>query len=163
MKSTLLAVLAALFLGSVAEAGTMSFPEDAPVASVTFPDDWDSVETDVGVRSFSADSAVAFYLDIADGKSIETVIDGAMTFLKDNGVTVDEATQTSKDGNVSGMTASMISFDGKDESGPATIQIGFIVTGPDKALVFTYWGTKGEEEPHQPEIDAIMTSIKPAG
>ena len=108
MKSTLLAVLAALFLGSAAEAGTMSFPEDAPVASVTFPDDWDSVETDVGVRSFSADSAVAFYLDIADGKSIETVIDGAMTFLKDNGVTVDEATQTSKDGNVSGMTASMM-------------------------------------------------------
>ena len=161
MKSTLLAALAVVLIGSAAQAETMSFPADAPVASVTFPDDWESSDTGAGATTSSPDGMVQFYLDIADGKSVETVVSEAVTFLQDNGVTIDAATQWTKDGDNYGKPITMIGWDGTDESGPATIQVGVIVTGPDKALVFTYWGTKAEELQYDPQIQAIMKSITP--
>ena len=107
MRSTLLAAFAMLLLGTAAEAETMTFPADAPVASVDFPDDWESTDTGAGAATSSPDGMVQFYLDIADGKTVESVVEEAITFLGENGVTVDPATQWSKDGD-------------NDASGPAT-------------------------------------------
>ncbi|KQT43064.1 hypothetical protein ASG43_16200 [Aureimonas sp. Leaf454] len=162
-RLSILTVLAAVLLGAAARAETLSFPEAAPVASVTFPDDWDSEETDSGVASTTPDGSISFYLDVADGKSIETVLNDAFTFLGSNGVTVEEASQQARSGEINGMPLQSIIFDGKDEDGPATIQVGFLVTAPDKALVFTYWGTKGDEDAHQGQLETVVASIKPAG
>ncbi|MBB3571930.1 hypothetical protein FHX05_006081, partial [Rhizobium sp. BK491] len=76
-----------------AQAATLTFPGDKPVASITIPDSWKPEETDGGVQGTSDDSAVYLSVEVANGKSMEKVVTGAIDFLAKNKVTIDPSTQ----------------------------------------------------------------------
>jgi hypothetical protein len=149
MKRTILAaafVLAPFF----AQAETLKFPSEAPIASVKIPNDWEPKETESGVDATSPDAAIYFS------------IDDAIKFLTDNGVEIDASTKSdSGDVEINGMQFGSIEFDGKDKDGPVEVSLGFASPRDGKMLVVTYWGTKATQDAHHSELVGILQSLKP--
>lgn len=162
MKLRLLATCAALFLASAAQAETLVFPSDVPVATISFPDDWSAEETESGIQSFSPDEAISLYVDVATPEDSKTIVDNAIKFLTDNGVTIDAASLKESKDTFNGMEMSNLSYDGTDASGPVSIGLSFVQPSEEKLLVLTYWGTKGEQEKHAEALTSIINSLKPA-
>jgi len=163
MKKLLLAAaFATMLLPSASFAATLLFPDSDPVAQITIPDSWEPEDTDYGIQANSDDDAIYIAIDVADDKTTEKVITDAFTFLQNNGVTVDTATQKQSEDALNGMK--MVNFDwsGKDKDGDVSIGISLVAAKPGKLLVITYWGTKGEQEKHAQELMGIITSLKPA-
>lgn len=163
MKKLLLAAaFATMLLPSASFAATLLFPTDEPVAQITIPDSWGPEDTDYGIQANSDDDAIYIAIDVADDKTTEKVITDAFTFLQNNGVTVDTATQKQSEDKLNGMQ--MVNFDwsGKDKDGDVSIGISLVAPKPGKLLVITYWGTKGEQEKHAQDLMGIITSLKPA-
>lgn len=75
-----LALLAASF-PLLAEAKTIKFPSEKPIASITIPDSWEPEETESGVQGTSPDSAVYLSADVASSRSIEKVSGDAVDSL----------------------------------------------------------------------------------
>jgi hypothetical protein len=160
-----LLLLAAVFAMSpiVAQAETLKFPSDAPIASVTLPDAWKPQETDTGVVATSPDGAIFFSIDVATDTDMNDVIKEAVRFLGDNGVTIDGSTQRdSGDIEVNGMTFGSIEFDGTDADGPVEVSLGFASPKPGHMLVVTYWGSKAMQNAHTKELGEILKSLKPS-
>lgn len=162
MKSTLLAAFLAFAMPAAAMAAEIQLPSDAPVASVTIPDSWNPTEIDHGVEAVSSDEAVYLSIEVADEKSTDKIIEGIFSFLEENGVKVDAATQSETDNKLNGMDVSTIEWDGQDEDGPVSVGVTMLSPKPGKLLLMTYWGTKGEQEKHMNDFVGIIASIKPA-
>ena len=162
MKKLITAALFAAFLPAASYAATMEFPSDEPVASITIPDSWGPKETDSGIEANAGDDAIYLSIDVSDEDGTQYVIDGCFYFLKKSGVTVDLATQKESNGELNGMKATSLDWDGKDNDGDVSISLTFVSPKPGKILVITYWGTKGMQEQHGPELQAMITSLKAA-
>lgn len=162
MKKLFVAATTALMLAALAgnaNASNYKFPSDDPVAAVVIPDDWESGETESGVEATSPDEAVYLSIDVADAKSIDSVVDDAITWLGEQGVTVDPATSKKSEDKVNGKDIFFVSWSGKDKDGPASVGLATMVLNAKTVLVFTYWGTKGEEEKSLPAINSILNSV----
>ena len=161
-RVSLLAALLAI-IPFFAQAATLEFPSEAPIAAVTIPDTWNPKETISGIEATSPDSAIYFSIDVATDKSMDKVIEDAVNFLTENGVTLDAATQRdSGDVEINGMTFGSIEFDGTDSDGAVEISLGFASPAEGKMLVVTYWGTKATQDAHQTDLVGILTSLKPS-
>ncbi|MGV1751091.1 histidine kinase [Agrobacterium sp. CG674] len=145
-----------------AQAETLKFPSDAPIASVKIPDDWGPKETETGIDATSPDTAIYFSIDVASDKSMDKVIEDAIKFLVDNGVEIDAKSQSdSGDVEINGMTFGSIEFDGVDADGPVEVSLGFASPKEGKMLVVTYWGTKATQDAHSETLVSILQSLKP--
>ncbi len=154
------AALATMLAPTMSFAETLKFPSEAPIAQISIPNSWGPEETETGIQATSDDSAIYLSIDIADAKTSDKVVSDAIDFLQQNGVVVDEKTQKESDDTVNGMKMSNLDWDGKDKDGPVSIGISFVQPRPDKLLVITYWGTKGEQEKHAKELMALIGSLK---
>jgi hypothetical protein len=161
MKKFALAAAAALLLATTAHAGEITFPSDAPVATITIPDDWGPKETDTGIDATSPDNAIYLSVDVATAQETKETVQAAIKYLGEQGVTVDEKTEKQSENTLNGMPMFGVDWDGTDKDGPVTISLAAVTVG-DKNLVFTYWGTKGDENKDQAAIVAILKSLKPA-
>ncbi|CAN7406309.1 histidine kinase [Rhizobium sp. LjRoot30] len=163
MKKTIFAAaLAAMLLPSVSFAATLHFPSDDPVAEITIPDAWNPKETDSGIDATSDDNSIYLSIDVASAGTSDKVIDDVFKFLADNGVTVDPATQKQSEDEINGMTMTSFDWSGTDKDGDVSISVALVAPKPDKLLVITYWGTKGEQEKNAAALVALITSLKPA-
>lgn len=162
MKNLILAAAAALLLAGTAQAGEISFPSDAPVATMTIPDDWGPKETDTGIDATSPDNAVYLSVDVASAADTDATVKAAIKYLGDQGVTVDDKSAKQENGTLNGLPLFTVSWAGTDKDGAVTIGLAAVTVAADKNLVFTYWGTKGSEDADQAKITDIMRSLKPA-
>lgn len=163
MKNAFILAAALAMSPFSAHAETLVFPSDAPIASVTIPDAWDPKETISGIEAKSPDSAIYFSIDVATDKNMDKVIEDAVKFLTDNGVTIDDTTQRdSGDVEINGMNFGSIEFDGKDGDGPVEVSLGFASPAEGKMLVVTYWGTKATQDAHSKDLVEILKSLEPS-
>jgi hypothetical protein len=163
LKKTFIIAAAFAVMPFLAHAETLIFPSDAPIASVTIPDAWGPKETISGIEAKSPDSAIYFSIDVATDKDMDKVIDEAVKFLTDNGVTIDATTQKdSGDVEINGMNFGSIEFDGTDADGPVEVSLGFASPAEGKMLVVTYWGTKATQDAHSADLGEILKSLKPS-
>ncbi|WAJ28970.1 histidine kinase [Antarcticirhabdus aurantiaca] len=163
MKTLLLGALAALALGSAASAETLQFPSDAPVASITVPEGWTGEETEAGgIQAFSPDETVSFYVDVAASESAEKVLTDAASFLDENGVTIDAASQQDGTGTINGMQAGLTSWNGQDENGPVKITLAAVTASPQNLLIITYWASQEGGETNDAAVQAMVNSLTPA-
>ena len=164
MKTVVIAAVTALLFASGAYAGELKFPSDAPVASVTFPDDWTSAkETDSGIDATSPDDSIYLAVDAADAKDTDAVVTDAVNYLAGQGVTVDSTTAKQNEGTLNGMKVFNVDWEGTDKDGPVSISLAAVVVNAEKVLVVTYWGTKGEQDKNAAAMNTIVNSLKPAG
>ncbi|MDO1580942.1 histidine kinase [Rhizobium oryzicola] len=166
MKKILAVTLALALLSPVssfAKSTNLMFPSEKPVASISIPSEWEPEETESGIQATSEDGAVYIAIDVATSRTSDRVIDEAIAFLDKNGVTIDASTQKKTDDKINGMDTTIFSWEGKDDDGPVNIGLAVLSPKPDKLLLITYWGTKGEQEKHGAELDGILNSLHPAG
>jgi hypothetical protein len=162
MKTIVLAAAAALLMSTAAHAADLSFPSDDPVATITIPDDWGPKETDTGIDATSPDNAVYLSVDVADAKDTAATVQAAVKYLADQGVTVDDKSMKQDQGTLNGMPLFTVDWVGNDKDGPVSIGLAAVTVAADKNLIFTYWGTKGDEDKDSAKITEIMRSLKPA-
>lgn len=162
MKTFAVAAFAALLLSTTAHAADLSFPSDDPVATITIPDDWGPKETETGIDATSPDNAVYLSADVASAKDTEKVVQDAIKYLKDQGVTVDQKSAKQTENKLNGMPMFAVDWTGTDKDGPVSIGLAAVTVNDDTNLVFTYWGTKGDEDKDQDAIVKILQSLKPA-
>ena len=162
MKTAVFATLALLLASGSAYAGEIKFPSDEPVASVTFPDGWGEKETETGIDATAPDESIYMSIDVAEPKDTDQTVADTVTWLKDQGVTVDPATAKESKGTLNGLEAVNVNWDGTDKDGPASISLALVAVPANKVLVLTYWGTKGEQEKNGEAMNSIINSIKAA-
>jgi hypothetical protein len=161
MKTIIVGAFLAALMPGLSQAKTLAFPSDAPVAQIAIPDSWGPEETETGIQATSDDAAIYLSIDIAEEESIDKVIDDAIAFLAKNGVKVDGSTQKKSDEAINGMDMANFDWTGTDNDGAVNIGLSLVSPKPSKLLVITYWGSKGTQEAHASELQAIITSLKP--
>jgi len=161
MKKLSLAVLFALALVTPSFAKTFKVPEEGAFASITIPDDWKSKEIDNGVESQSADDEVYFAVEATDAKGMDKAIEEAVTYLHEQGVTVDDKSMKQREGKVNGMDAVDVTWKGKDKEGDADISLTILAAKKEKVLLITYWASPEGTKKHDKELGAILNSLKP--
>ena len=160
---TLLTLIALALLGTIpVDAKTFKLPnDDFAIASIDLPDSWKPKAFDNGVSGQSADDAV--YLSVVavgSEKGMQAEIEDTFEMLKTHNVTLDESTKKENKFKISGLDATELLYQGKDEDGPAAISIVFVPI-KDKLIIMTYWVTTAKEKEHLPEVGNIVNSLKP--
>jgi len=156
MKNSIACFLLALSLTTPALADTLKFPEDKPVASITFPEDWKAAVTGETLTASSADGTVLIDIIPANPVMFGPSNDKAFAMLKVKPEF--DSWKDSKSTLKNGMNVAENKVDAKDKSG-ATMKLtlsGVEVT-KEKGLMIILRGP-GEAK-HQEEITAIMNSI----
>jgi hypothetical protein len=163
IKSILTFIAISSLLGAApAFAKTLKLPSDEfPIASITFPDDWEPEEVNNGVAGQSPDSAV-YLAAVAVGseKGMDAELDDTFAFLKEHKVELDKSTKKESKFKLNGEEVNELIYQGKDEDGPCSVSISFVPI-KDKIVVLTYWVTTEKEKKHQEEVGKILQSIKP--
>ena len=161
-KCILSVALLCLAAAAPAFAKTMKLPNDEfPVASIDFPSNWEPEEINNGVAGESPDKAV-FLAAVAVGneKGMNAELDDTFEFLKEHNVELDQKSKTEDKFKIGDLEAEELTFQGKDEDGPAAVSIAFVPM-KDKVVVLTYWVSTDKEQAHQEEVGKILRSLKP--
>ena len=146
-----------------AEAKTVKIPDaDSPVASITFPDDWEVEEMDGGYGADSPDNHVYLAAVAVENETdMNTQIDDVFKMLKEHKVQLDESSKKEEKFKVNGLDAHELLFQGKDEDGACGVSVVFIPV-KNNLVILTYWVTTAEEAKHQVTVGKIVNSLTPA-
>jgi hypothetical protein len=161
-KYILSVVVLCLAGAAPAFAKTMKLPNDEfAVASIDFPGNWEPEEINNGVAGESPDQAV-FLAAVAVGneKGMNAELEDTFQFLKEHNVELDQKSKSEDKFKIGDLEAEELTFQGKDEDGPAAVSIAFVPI-KDKVVVFTYWVSTDKEKAHQEEVGKILRSLKP--
>jgi hypothetical protein len=163
-KSILSLIVCASFLAVPAFAKTLKLPNDEfAVASINIPDSWEPEEINNGVAGESPDKAVYLAaVAVGNEKGMNAELDDTFEFLKAHNVELDKSSKTEDKFKVGDIEAEELTFQGKDEDGPAAVSIAFVPI-KDKVVVLTYWVSTEQEKKHQEEVGKIVNSLKAAG
>ena len=163
IKSTLTVIaILSLLAATSAFAKTLKLPGDEfPIASITFPNDWEPEEVTNGVAGQSPDTAV-YLAAVAVGseKGMNAELEDTFAMLEEHKVDLDKSTKKENKFKLNGVEVEELIFQGKDADGPTSVSISFIPI-KDKIVVVTYWVTTAKEKKHQEEVAKILTSLKP--
>src|ERR1700736_5184054 len=129
MTKYILALLAvASFLAAPAFAKTVKVPNDEfPIATISFPDNWEPEEVNNGVAGQSPDTAV-YLAAVAVGseKGMSAELDDTFEFLKEHKVDLDKSSKQESKFTLNGAEVDELIYHGKDEDGPTSESISFI-------------------------------------
>jgi hypothetical protein len=157
--TTLMVVALAVFS---ADAKTVKIPDaDGPVASITFPDDWEVEEMEGGYGADSPDNHVYISaVAVEDETDMNAQIDDVFKMLAEHKVELDESTKKEEKFKLNGLDASELQYQGKDEDGACGVSIVFIPV-KNNLIIFTYWITTAQQEKHEAAVGKIVNSLKP--
>ena len=165
MRNPILYLFISLFLlGQPARADTYVVPSQGePIASVNIPNSWNPKPYELGVKAVSPDGLVFWMFEEVNGSDVENAAKNGMKYFVDQGVIVDEKTIRETEGQVNGMKAFDMSFQGTDNIGPANLGMTIVATNrPNKFVIMLYWGDSKGEKANAKDITAISQSIQPA-
>ena len=162
IKSVLILGAISLAAATTSFSETLKLPnEDFAVASIDFPGNWEPEEINNGVAAESPDKAV-YLAAVAVGseKGMNAEIEDTFEFLKEHNVELNKDSKTESKFKIGDLEAEELTFQGKDEDGPASVSIAFVPI-KDKVVVLTYWVSTDKEKAHQEEVGKIVRSLKP--
>jgi hypothetical protein len=155
MKTSITCLLLALSLTTPALAETLKIPADKPVASITFPDDWEAAVTDDTIAASSEDEDVLINVIITRPDMLGPSNDKAWALLK---VKPDFDSYKDSKTTLNGMNVVTVTVDAKDESGSAMkLTLTSVEVTKDKGVMVILRG-EGVAK-NQEAITAIMNSI----
>ena len=162
-KLTVFSIISLLLVSQTAFAKTFAVPSKGEqIASVNLPDTWKPEPYELGVKATSPDGRVFWAFEEVDGNDVAAATENGIKYFVDQGVVVDEKTIRQNEGQVNGMKAFDMSFQGTDKIGPAKLGLTVVATNrPDKFVIMLYWGDSEGEKANAKDIAAIAQSIKP--
>jgi hypothetical protein len=162
MKKVLISGILAVLLVSPAFAKTFSLPKADPIAKIDFPDGWKVEAEDESLDANSDDDEIYINVEVDDADSIEGAIEETFGYLKKNSVKIDKASEKKTEAKLNGMDVVDFAWDGEDKDGPAKVGVTIVQVTPKKGLLILYWASPEGEKKHQPELNSIIQSLKPA-
>ncbi len=154
-----LAVVLCGLLALPAMAKTFELPDENPAVRAALPDGWKPREVEHGVEATSPDGETYVALETATARRMEALIDEDIAFLTDQGITIDKASQQSKDTTMNGMKVSFLHWTGKDKDGPTAVTLGIFGVSDNLVLLMTAWSSPKGDQLHGSELDGIVSSI----
>ncbi len=154
MKKSFACLLFGVSLLTPSLADTLKIPEDKPVASVTFPDDWKATSSADGIAATSGDNAVLIDVIITNPAVLGASFDKAFALLK---AKPDADTWKDVKSTLNGMNVVTHTLDAKDAKGTIKLVLTGVEVTKEKGLLVILRG-EGQAA-HQEEITAIMNSI----
>jgi hypothetical protein len=158
MKRAFICFLLALSLAAPALADTLKFPEDKPIASITFPEGWKAAVTGDTLTASSDDDTVLINVITANPTMFGPSNDKAFAMLK---LKPDFDTLKDSKSTLNGMNVAENKVDAKDASGTTfKLTLTGIEVTKDKGLMVIL--RTPAEVKNQEEITAIINSIAAA-
>jgi hypothetical protein len=155
MKNSIACFLLALSLTVPALADTLKFPEDKPVASITFPEGWKAAVTGDAIAASADDGTVLINVITTRPDMLGPSNDKAFALLK---VKPDFDSYKDSKTTLNGMNVVQVNVDARDESGGnMKLTLTAVEVTKDKGVMIILRG-EGVAK-HQDEITAIMNSI----
>jgi hypothetical protein len=155
MKTSITCLLLALSLTAPALAETLKIPADKPVASITFPEDWEAAVTGDTIAASSEDEDVLINVIITRPDMLGPSNDKAFALLK---VKPDFDSYKDSKTTLNGMNVVTVTVDAKEEGGGAMkLTLTSVEVTKDKGVMVILRG-EGVAK-HQEAITAIMNSI----
>ena len=163
MKTLLIAVLAAL-LAAPALAATYKIPEDNPIVTIVVPDKgWKTSKIARGIELSDEDDEVYLAVEGVDGNNASETVAAGVAYLNRQGVTVDPATKTEKEGKLGDFPVYDLGWKGKDKDGDVVVHLTIINITPQRGVLFTYWASPKGDKEHDGVMSAMVKSIKKVG
>ncbi|MEY2563194.1 MAG: hypothetical protein QOH88_1387 [Verrucomicrobiota bacterium] len=156
MKKSIVCLLLAFSLVGPVLADTLKIPEDKPVASITFPEDWTATATADGIAASSGDDGVLINIITTNPAVLGASIDKAFAMLK---AKPDADTWKDAKSTLNGMNIVTHTLDAKDDKGTVKLVLTGVEVTKDKGILVILRGAG--QAAHQEEITAIMKSIAP--
>ena len=153
MKHTL-ACLLALALVTPAVAETLKYPADKPFASITFPDDWEAELKGDTIAGSNEDEDVLIDVITTRPDMLGPSNDKAFALLKVK-PEFDSFKETKT--TINGMPATVVTVDGKGDSGTMKLTLTSLEVTKEKGLMFIQRGTGVADS--QEAITAILNSV----
>ena len=158
MKNSITCLLLALSLATPALADTLKFPEDKPVASITFPEGWKATVTGDALAASSEDGTVLINVITTRPDMLGPSNDKAFAMLK---VKPDFDSFKDSKTTLNGMNVVLVNVDARDDSGGTMkLTLTSVEVTKEKGVMVILRG-EGVAK-HQEEITAIMNSIATA-
>jgi hypothetical protein len=155
MKNSIASLLLALSLTAPALADTLKFPEDKPVAAVTFPEGWKASVSGDMITASADDGTVLINVITTRPDMLGPSNDKAFALLK---VKPDFDSYKDSKTTLNGMNVVQVNVDARDESGGnMKLTLTAVEVTKDKGVMIILRG-EGVAK-HQDEITAIMNSI----
>jgi hypothetical protein len=157
MKTSITCLLLALSLAFPALAHALKIPEDKPVASIAFPEDWTATVAGDMITASNEDGDVLINVIITRPDMLGPSNDKAWALLR---VKPDFDTYKDSKTTLNGMNVVTVTVDAKDESGGAMkITLTSVEVTKDKGLMVILRGAGVAD--NQEEISEIINSIAP--
>ena len=160
-----------LCVGNVFAESVYTYPADAPVFSIAFPDDW-AVELDQedqrGVFALSPDEAIEFDIWPLDEEEIAedraAAVDNAIAEINDvlAEYVTDFQTVRQSQFEINGITFDNLDGTAKmeDDGSDVMLSVAFFWPNDETLFVLMYWGTSEGENAYTEALEGIMQSIK---
>jgi hypothetical protein len=160
MMRIVYAALFVLALAAPAMARTFSAPPDAPVITLTTPDNWKVREIDYGYSAMSPGEDVFFSIEYATGDdALKKMMDDNDAWMKEN--KIKPVKPTVEEGKVNGIDMKHYAFDTTDDDGKTLVDF-FLIPSGKSVTMLTIWGSVEQRNKHKDEIMSLLGSIKPA-
>lgn len=160
-----------LFVGNVFAEIVYTYPADAPIFSIAFPDDW-TVELDQedqrGMFALSPDELIEFDIWPLDEEAVaenpeaalDQAIEEASQLVAENVTDFQAGEPTTFE--VNGIKFVEVAGTAKYVEDGSDINVSMLLFSPDGTTDFMmiYWGTPEGEKTHEKALKAIVQSIK---
>ena len=144
-----------------ADAKAFKLGDDAGVAWISIPDQWEPKKIEDGVEGTSPDKETYVAAEVIEANDIEGALKEELQFFDKEKIKLKEGTQKEKKMEFSGLPAYDISWDATDADGPTHVSATLIKISDSKMLMVTYWGTEAGEKSNIKELQEISQSVKP--
>lgn len=152
---------------SVQAGQNFTYPVDAPVFSITFPDHWETEVEDDTLTAKTPDEAIEINLWALDREDLEGV---GESLLEQAAGEVDEIIdewvkdfelKSSDSFELGGMTFIELTGSGVDREGgePLVVSVDFFSPDGENLFVLMYWGEPGAENTYENDMKSIVQSI----
>lgn len=160
MKKILFPLTAFVLLLAPLSAGNYGLPKQDPVFNVSFPAKWNVTHEDKSLEAITEDDAIAVFVQLNLGETVEASIDESIKHLTECGVKLDNNTKQDTVGEANGLELSGILFDGTDEDGPCRVTLNFIHLDDEQVVTIVYWGSEAASKIYGADLDSILNSMK---
>ena len=141
-----------------AAAKNLAVPEQDPIITMTFPDNWKSKEIEHGYEAKSAGDEVYFSVKSAPMSEKDQLTSDNVKWMQSN--EIEPISKQTSVLDIDGIKCGFVQIAAKDPNGPTQVDFVACPIHGDRLILMTVWGSQEDRAKVKAELDAIESSVK---